>query len=401
LASRLSRDARAMQPSPIRALAKVTADARIISLAGGHPSPDAFPLENIRALMAEMSSSLTSDALQYGLTAGNPDLRREVAGIMSDRGVTTSEEEILLCSGSQRGLDLIGRVLLDPGDTILVEVPTYPGATACFRNLQVEMVGVSQDENGLRIDLLKRTLERLREDHRRPKLVYTIPNFQNPSGATLSLERREELAEIAEREGLYIIEDDPYGELYFEAGERQSMKPVAAQGKGEVIYISSFSKILAPGLRTAFIRASSDLLGTIELAAQASDLCSGTLDQYIVLELIRRGDLDQVLERIRHLYKERAQALQTALERSMPEGVEWNRPRGGFFLWVRLPDSLDTEKMLEDAVARGVAYVPGKHFCVDGSGVNEMRLCYSKESPDRLAAGAALLAETIKDWLAR
>jgi len=390
-----------MQPSPIRALAKVTADARIISLAGGHPSPDAFPLENIRALMAEMSSSLTSDALQYGLTAGNPDLRREVAGIMSDRGVTTSEEEILLCSGSQRGLDLIGRVLLDPGDTILVEVPTYPGATACFRNLQVEMVGVSQDENGLRIDLLKRTLERLREDHRRPKLVYTIPNFQNPSGATLSLERREELAEIAEREGLYIIEDDPYGELYFEAGERQSMKPVAAQGKGEVIYISSFSKILAPGLRTAFIRASSDLLGTIELAAQASDLCSGTLDQYIVLELIRRGDLDQVLERIRHLYKERAQALQTALERSMPEGVEWNRPRGGFFLWVRLPDSLDTEKMLEDAVARGVAYVPGKHFCVDGSGVNEMRLCYSKESPDRLAAGAALLAETIKDWLAR
>jgi 2-aminoadipate transaminase len=222
-----------------------------------------------------------------------------VKGILAERGIEVPIERVLLCSGSQRGLDLIGRVLLDPGDTILVEVPTYPGAIACFRNLQAEMVGIPQDENGIRTEILQKTLERLRQDRRRPKLLYTIPNFQNPSGATLSSERRAELAEIAAREGLYVIEDDPYGELYFDDADKDQMRPVTAHGTEELIYLSSFSKILAPGLRTAFMTGSKELIEVIELAAQASDLCSSTLDQKIVLELIRGGHLSRSIKRIR------------------------------------------------------------------------------------------------------
>ncbi|HUX08384.1 MAG TPA: PLP-dependent aminotransferase family protein [Acidobacteriota bacterium] len=399
MGNRLSRDAKAMRPSPIRALAKITADKRIISLAGGHPSPDSFPVDDIGKVIADLSRSISARELQYGMTAGNLDLRREIVGILAERGVDTALEQVFLCSGSQRGLDLIGRVLLDPGDTILVEIPTYPGAIACFRNLQAEMVGVPQDENGLKTDVLQKTLEKLRQDHRRPKLIYTIPNFQNPSGATMSVERRAELAEIAAREGLYVLEDDPYCDLYFHENVRDSLRPVAALGKGEVIYLSSFSKILAPGLRTAFISGPKDLIEIIELAAQASDLCSSTLDQNIVLELIRNGALKHSIGRIRQLYEGRATALLAALKASMPQSVEWNEPRGGFFLWVRMPDSIDAEEMLERAVKRGVAYVPGAHFCVDGSGRSEMRLCYSKESPERLREGAELLAQTIKETL--
>ena len=400
MADRFSRDARVMQPSPIRTLAKITADEKIISLAGGHPSADSFPMDEIRDVLAGFAEKATSATFQYGQTAGRMELREEVAGIITERGIEASAADVLLCSGSQRGLDLIGRVLLDPGDTILVEVPTYPGAVACFRNLQAEMVGIPQDEHGLRNDALQRTLERLRQDRRRPKLLYTIPNFQNPSGATLARERREELVEICQREGVYILEDDPYGELYFDEADRPNMRPLAAVNKGEVIYLASFSKILAPGLRTAFIHAQPDILERLELAAQASDLCSGTLDQALVLELIRRGSLSSSIGRIRGLYKEKADALLKALEREMPTEANWNKPRGGFFLWMRLPDSVDTEKMLKKAIKRGVAYVPGVHFCVDGSGSDALRLCFSKEPPERLDAGAALLAETIKEQLA-
>jgi 2-aminoadipate transaminase len=396
LTNRISRDAKAMRPSPIRALAKVTADSRIISLAGGHPATDSFPLEDISKVLAVISSSLTAGELQYGQTAGNAELRKEVVGILAERGIEVPTEQVLLCSGSQRGLDLIGRVLLDPGDTVLVEVPTYPGAIACFRNLQAEMVGIPQDDDGLRTDVLKKAIERLRKDRRRPKLLYTIPNFQNPSGTTLSMERRSEMAEISAREGFYIVEDDPYGELYFDDADKGLMRPITAFGKGESIYISSFSKILAPGLRTAFLTAPKELLNLIELAAQASDLCSSTLDQKIVLELIRGGQLRESIQRIRELYKSRASAILQALKERMPKGVTWNTPRGGFFLWLRLPDLIDSAEMLEEAIKRGVAYVPGTSFCVDGSGKSDMRLCYSKESAERLNQGVSLLAETIE-----
>ena len=400
MADRFSRDARVMQPSPIRALAKITADEKIISLAGGHPSADSFPMDEIRSVLARFAASATPATFQYGQTAGRAELRAAIAGILKERGIEAAAGDNMLCSGSQRGLDLIGRVLLDPGDTILVEVPTYPGAVACFRNLQAEMVGIPQDEDGLRTDALQRTLERLRQDHRRPKFLYTVPNFQNPSGATLSRGRREELAEVCQREGVFIVEDDPYGELYFDEADRPKMLPIAALGKAEVIYISSFSKILAPGLRTAFIHAPADILERLELAAQASDLCSGTLDQALVLELVEGGALARSIGRIRGLYKSKAEALLTALEREMPDGVEWNKPAGGFFLWMRLPDTFNCEAMLSEAIERGVAYVPGKHFCVDGSGADALRLCFSKEPPERLDRGATLLAETIKAELA-
>jgi 2-aminoadipate transaminase len=394
-----SKDARAMAPSAIRALSKVTADPAIISLAGGHPSADSFPAEEVKRILAELSRELDVGVLQYGATAGHPGLRREILGILTERGIRARGEELILCSGSQRGLDLLGRVLLDPGDAVLIEVPSYPGAIACFRNLRVEMTGVPMDGQGLMVDRLEEVLHRFRGQGRRVKLLYTIPNFQNPSGATLSLQRRAAVAELARREGFLILEDDPYGELYIEDGEREKLRPIASISGSPVVYISSFSKILAPGLRTAFIWGPPAIISKLELAAQASDLCSSTLDQRIIYEYCRTGGLARALPRIRTLYREHGEALLAALEENMPQGVEWNRPRGGFFLWMRLPAGLDADAMLQAAIARKVAYVPGRPFCVDGSGANELRLSFSKEPPERLRLGAQALAETIREHI--
>jgi len=394
-----SRDAGAMRPSPIRALAKITADPVIISLAGGHPSPDAFPLGRIGEILAGMANNLDPASLQYGPTAGNAELRREIVGLLGGRGIAAGDEEVILCSGSQRGLDLLGRVLLDPGDAVLIEVPSYPGAIACFRNLRARLVGVQQDEDGLRIDELESVLRGLRDEGVRPKLLYTVPTFQNPSGATLAADRRLELLEISRREGFMILEDDPYSELYFDEGGADGIRPIAAADAGDVIYLSSFSKILSPGLRTAFIRGPRELIARVELAAQACDICSSSLDQQIVLELCRGDFLPQHLAGVRRLYSEHGEALLAALDESMPQGVEWNRPRGGFFLWMRLPERIDAEEMLGLAIERGVAYVSGRHFCVDGSGRNALRLTFSKESPERLQEGAKILANVIRDEL--
>jgi 2-aminoadipate transaminase len=394
-----SRDARVMAPSAIRALSKVTADPAIISLAGGHPSADSFPAEEIKRILAELSRDLDVGLLQYGATAGHEGLRREILGILLERGIKAGGEELILCSGSQRGLDLLGRVLLDPGDIALMEVPSYPGAIACFRNLRVEMMGVPQDGEGLVVERLEEVLGSLRSQGRRVKLLYTIPNFQNPSGATLSPQRRAAVAELARREGFLILEDDPYGELYFEDGEREKLRPIASISGSPVVYISTFSKILAPGLRTAFVWGPPTVISKVELAAQASDLCSSMLDQRIIYEYCRTGGLRRALPRIRTLYREHGEALLGALEESMPKGVEWNRPRGGFFLWMRLPAGLEAEEMLQAAVARKVAYVPGRPFCVDGSGANALRLSFSKEPPERLRQGAHALAETVREQM--
>lgn len=395
-----SRDAEAMKVSPIRALAKVTADSSMISLAGGFPSPESFPIREIKEILFGITGDLKPGVLQYGQTLGYDGLRNEVVNIMKKRGVASKLDEVMICSGSQRGLDLIGRILLDPDDIVIVEVPSYPGAITCFRNLRARMVGVPQDSGGMRVDLLEETLERLGPEGKRVKLIYTIPNFQNPSGATLAPDRRRDLIELAHREELLILEDDPYGELYFREQDRELLRPLAAMTSDRLVYISSFSKILAPGLRTAFIRGPVEIISRLEMAAQASDICTSTLDQQIIYEYCRRGLVEKSMDKIRSLYRRNGATLLTALEKTMPEGAEWNEPRGGFFMWMRLPEVINTEEMLQEALKRNVAYVPGKPFCVDGSGSNELRLTFSRETPERLEEGAQKLAETIKEQLA-
>ena len=391
----LSRDARRMRPSPIREIAKIVRNPKIINLAGGQPSAESFPLEEIKGVLAELVDKLPPDVLRYGLTAGDSDLRDEAIRMMAERQVEAEADEVILTNGSQRALDLIGRVLLDPGDVVLTELPTYSGAIACFRNLRARLEGVEMDGDGLRIDRLVRRIERLKAEGARIKLLYTIPTFQNPSGATLSAERRKEIAEIAERENFIVLEDDPYSALYF--GDEQPPKPLAAISR-RTVYLASFSKVLAPGLRTAFVRGPKELIRKIEVAAQASDLSAGTLDQRLILELCRGGVLRRSIEKARVFYREQRDHLLKAMNEFMPKGITWAEPKGGFFTWVTLTGDINSEGLLPKAVEQGVAYVPGPHFCVDGSMAGALRLCFSEEPPQRLKQGVAALTTAIRFW---
>jgi 2-aminoadipate transaminase len=389
-----SRDALSMEPSPIRELAKLAAKPGVISLAGGQPSEEAFPLEEIREVMAGLVSKLPARALQYGLTKGDEELRETAVGMMARRGIEAKRGEVILTNGSQRALDLIGRILIDPGDAVITEMPTYSGAIACFHNLRARLIGVPQDEHGLRIDQLEGALERARAEGLNIKLLYLIPTFQNPSGATLSPERRKELVDLSRRENLLILEDDPYSELFFD--EEPPALPLASLLPENVLYLSSFSKILAPGLRTAFLKGPVELIRAIELAAQASDLSAGTHDQRLILELCRSGVMRRSIENARHFYRGQRGTLLNALEEFMPASISWNKPRGGFFTWVTLPPTINTDKLLEGAIKQGVAFVPGRHFFVDGSGLNTLRICYSEQPAERLRQGTAALASAIR-----
>ncbi len=388
-----SRDAETMRPSPIRELAKLAADPDLISLAGGQPSEEAFPLEEIREVLAGLVSKLPARALQYGLTKGDDELRDVALKMMERRGIEARREQVILTNGSQRALDLIGRVLLDPGDAVITEMPTYTGTIACFRNLRARLLGVPQDDDGMRTDKLEKVIAKARVEGLNLKLLYLIPTFQNPSGATLSLERRKELIEIAERENLLILEDDPYSELFF---DEPPPSPVASLSYDRVLYLSSFSKILAPGLRTAFLRGPQELVKMIELAAQASDLSAGTLDQRLIRELCHSSVMRRSIDNARIFYRRQRDVLLSALEEFMPAGVTWNVARGGFFTWVTLPEAINSEALLQGAIKQGVLYVPGPHFFVDGSGSDTLRLCFSEQPAKKLRQGAAALATAIR-----
>jgi len=390
----LSRDAETMRPSPIRDLAKLAADPDIISLAGSQPSEEAFPLEEIREVLAGLVAKLPARALQYGLTKGDDELRDVALKMMARRGIEASREEVILTNGSQRALDLIGRVLIDPGDAVITEMPTYTGAIACFRNLRARLLGVPQDEDGMRIDKLERVIAKARVEGLDLKLLYLIPTFQNPSGATLSPERRKELIEIAERENLLILEDDPYSELFFD--EQPPASPVASLSSDRVLYLSSFSKILAPGLRTAFLRGPQELIKIIEQAAQASDLSAGTLDQRLILELCHSGVMRRSIDNARVFYRKQRDVQLAGLEEFMPAGITWNVPRGGFFTWVKLPEAINSEALLQGAIKQGVLFVPGPHFFVDGSGSDTLRLCFSEQPAKKLRQGVASLATAVR-----
>lgn len=390
-----SLDARVMEPSPIRKLSKYNADPEIISFAGGHPALEAFPAGELQDLFGTWSRVFPRPLLQYGLTRGNGALIGQIIERCLKKGIPARTEQVVLVSGSQRGLDLIGRVLFDPDDVVLVEIPSYPGALACLRNLRVRLVGVNQDVDGLDLSHLRAVIAALKAEGKRAKALYTIPNFQNPSGATLAADRRSELVRIAREEEFLILEDDPYGDLWFSAEDEALVRPMAASGDERIVYMSSFSKILAPGLRTGFIIADAAIAERLELAAQASDLCSSTLDQAIILALMENGTLEKNLERIRTYYRGQAEVILAALARHMPAGVSWNAPRGGFFLWMTL-GAIDSDRLLEDCIAHKLTFVPGRSFCVDGSGGNALRLSFSKETPERIERGIAMLGERIR-----
>jgi len=305
-------------------------------------------------------------------------------------------------TGSQQGLDLVARVLLDPGDVVLVELPTYTGAITAFRNAQSEMVGVPQEADGIILDALDETYERLHREKRRVKMLYVVPNFQNPTGLLIGLEKRRALLEWASKRGVLLVEDDPYRELYFEDSTTEAdVRPIKADDSdGWVVYLSSFSKTLAPGYRVAWIDAPPPVAAKLEIAKQAADLCSGGFDQRVIYEASRRGVLARQIPLLRAHYQQKRDVMVDALTSAFGATVSWPAPRGGFFLWASLPDQLDANAMVARAVEHGVIYVAGEAFFVNGGGRNLIRLAFSAPTPDRIREGVSRLSTAVRDELA-
>ena len=380
-----SADARQFRPSAIRAFAKLIHDPNVISFAGGVPNPETFPSDAIAEIAARVVRERPHIALQYGPTRGIPRLCDFIAGICRERGI--DDANVLTTTGSQQALDLIAHTLLDPGDVVLVELPTYIGGSSSFFARSAVLAGVTQDDDGIVPESLREVASRVR-----PKLLYTIPNFQNPSGRLMTQARRAEVLAIANELDFLVIEDDPYGELrYVEGADTTPMK--SRDDDGRVLYLGSFSKVLAPGLRCGWIAAAPSLVEKLEIAKQAADLCSGMLDQSIVDEFCAAGALAAQIAKVRAFYRGKRQTMLDALSHHFAGRATWTEASGGLFTFLTLNDDIDTAARVPAAVAHGVAYVPGAPFFVDGTGQNTMRLTFAKEPDPRIREGVARLSE--------
>lgn len=396
----LSRSGELMRQSAIRQMGTVLAQATdMISFAPGYPAEDAFPWSALQEIARELLSGADGSVLQYGPTRGHLPLREAIVELMRGRETAASLDQIIVTTGSQQGLDLVARVLLDPGDVALMELPSYVGAITAFRNVGASLIGVRQESDGIDLDHLEATLAALRRDGRRVKLLYLVPNFQNPTGLLIGLDKRRQVLDWAARRDVLIVEDDPYRDLYFpDVATEAETRPIAADdGEGRVIYLSSFSKTLAPGFRVAWISAPDALAGKFELAKQAEDLCTGALDQRIVYEACRRGLLTSHVPALRAHYQRKRDAMIAAIERTLPGRLSWVPPRGGFFLWPRLAGGITADQLLPFARARGVVYVVGSAFFVDGGGNEFLRLSFSAPPPERIAEGIGRLAAAFAD----
>jgi 2-aminoadipate transaminase len=318
---------------------------------------------------------------------------------MQRRGAETRPDRLLVTTGSQQGLDLVARVLLDPDDVILVELPTYTGAITAFRNVQAAMVGVQQDADGISLEHLEQTWQQLRREGRRIRALYVVPNFQNPTGLLIGLDKRKALLDWAHRRDVLIVEDDPYRDLYFEdSASEADVRPMRSDDDaGRVIYLSSFSKTLAPGYRVAWIDAPAPIAAKFEIAKQASDLCAGTLDQRIVYEACRQGLLERQVPVLRAYYQEKRDTMVSALREEFGTTLQWPEPRGGFFLWATLPEGVDADAMIGRALEHGVIYVAGEAFFVNGSGANCVRLSFSAPSIEQIREGVKRFAATVNE----
>lgn len=386
LTTRLAARSARMQSSAIREILKLTQQPDIISLAGGLPAPELFPLEAMQQASEAAFRKYGPAALQYAPTEGVEPLRHLIAQTVS---FPVRSEQILITSGSQQGLHLVAKILLDPGDLVVVESPTYLGALQAFDAYEPEYLVVDSDEEGMVPASLEHVLSTAPV---RPKFIYIIPSFQNPSGTSLSDVRRKEIVAIAERHDVLLVEDDPYGQLVFDGRPKA---PLRAFSESHVLYLGSFSKVFAPGLRIGFVVAPAALLAYLVKAKQATDLQTGTLDQYLAVETFGLIDMEAHLARLRQVYGERSQALLGAIRKHLPAGTKFTEPTGGMFVWASLPGSLSSEACLPEAVARGVAFVPGAPFCVDGGGYSSMRLNFSNVPPAKLEEGVKRLADAI------
>ena len=381
-----SERARAIQSSAIREILKVTERPEVISFAGGLPSSATFPVEQMQASFDRVLAQKGREALQYSTTEGYAPLREWVAKRVGTAEAPVSADDVLIVSGSQQGLDLLAKALIDPGDTVLVETPTYLGALQSFSMFSPRYVSVASDENGL-------IPEAMAENMRGAKFLYCLPNFQNPTGRLLSAERRYQLAERARDLNLLILEDDPYGALSYDGETPVSIRSLAPE---RTVYMGSFSKVLAPGLRLGYVIAPVALRAKLVQAKQATDLHTATLSQMVVHDVIKDGFLDSHIPTIRTLYREQCAAMLASLKRHMPEGVRWNAPRGGMFLWAELPKGMDATAVLAEAIKQNVAFVPGAPFYAANPVIESLRLAFVTVPPPRIEEGVKCLAEVIR-----
>ena len=384
-----SERAQQLQSSFIREILKITQRPEIISFAGGLPSPATFPVEVMKSAYDKVLSQNGKVALQYGPTDGYGPLREWIANSLSTDGSRILPEQILMTSGSQQALDLLGKVLIDEGSRVLVETPSYLGALQAFSVYRPEFKSVDTDEHGL----VPASIDAVAKGAR---LLYSLPNFQNPTGRSLSVERRQELVETCARLGLPLIEDDPYGALSYKGAP--SPKMVAMNPDG-VIYMGSFSKVLTPGIRLGYVCAPLPLVRRLELAKQAADLHTAQLTQMVVHEVVKDGFLDQHIPTIRKLYGDQCQVMLDAMAEHFPAGVTWTKPEGGMFIWVTLPKHIDAMKLLDQSLAARVAFVPGAPFYANEPETNTLRLSFVTVPPERIREGIAILGKLISDLM--
>ena len=375
---------RGMRSSAMREMMALTERPEVISLAGGLPDTSTFPPELYAKLMAHVAADSTARALQYGPTGGMAVALEGIVEVMAAEGTLVDPEDVIVTTGGQQVIDLVCKTLIDPGDVIVAEAPTYPGAVPTFSAYEAEVVQIEMDEDGMPIDALEETLNRLQAQGRRPKFIYTIPNFQNPGGVTMSLERRRRLVEVARERELLVLEDNPYGLLRYEGQELPTLYSLDASSAGRggasdlVIYLGTFSKILSPGVRLGWAVAPRPVLEKLNLGKQGADLCSSPVTQLFVATYLKEQDWRGYVEKLKNLYRRRRDTMLAALEEHFGEQARWTRPQGGMFIWATLPDYIDTTDLLARALeSEGVAFVPGRAAYMDGRGASSMRLNFA------------------------
>jgi 2-aminoadipate transaminase len=384
----------AMKSSAMRDLMALTEREDVISLAGGMPDTSTFPPDSYASLMGIVAARSCARALQYGPTEGLGAIKECIIEVMRAEGVRADADEVLVTTGGQQVIDLVCKTLLDPGDVVVAEAPTYPGAVPAFCAYQAEVVQVAVDRDGMRTSELAEVLARLERAGRRPKFIYTVPNFHNPAGVTLSLERRHELVRIAAERELLVLEDNPYGLLRYEG---EPLPPLRSLDQDFVIYASTFSKILSPGVRLGWAVAPAPVLAKMNIGKQASDLCCSSISQYFVCAYFESGPWEDYVRSLIEIYRRRRDVMLDALAEHLPREASWTHPQGGLFIWATLPDYIDTTDLLARALEEHVAFVPGRAAYLDGRGGSSMRLNFSGVSEEDIREGVRRIGEVVRE----
>ncbi|HEX5526757.1 MAG TPA: PLP-dependent aminotransferase family protein [Solirubrobacterales bacterium] len=382
-----------MRSSAMRDLMAITARPEVISLAGGLPDTSTFPPQSFAAQMTRIAQESAAEALQYGPTEGFEETKDCILEVMGGEGILPDPDDVIVTTGGQQAIDLVCKTVIDPGDVIVCEAPTYPGALSVFSSYQADVVQVECDEEGMQVEVLEQLLGELREEGRRPKFVYSVPSFQNPSGVTMSLERRQRLVDLARAEELLVVEDNPYGLLRY-GGE--PMPPLYQLDGGDfVIYVGTFSKILSPGIRLGWAVAPPPVMEKIVLGKQAADLCTSTLTQYFVREYFAERRWQHYIDDLVEIYRGRRDTMLEALRTYFPAEATWTEPEGGLFIWATLPGYIDTSDLLAKALRADVAFVPGAAAYLDGRGRHSMRLNFSGVDAETIREGVRRIGEVI------